>query len=71
MGTVILLYLIDGKLGYNELTKETPSITERTLGLLLKLLEEDGLIKRDTFFAPVFVYSFELMFIYLDQCFQL
>jgi len=44
--TVILFYLIDGKLRYNELRKKMPSVTERTLSLQLKTLEEDGIIKR-------------------------
>lgn len=47
--TVILFNLIDGKLRYNELRKEMPTVTERTLSLQLKTLEEDGLIKRKVF----------------------
>lgn len=44
--TVILYHLIEGKLRYNELRKEMPTVTERTLSLQLKTLEEDGIIKR-------------------------
>ena len=47
--TVILYYLIDGSLRYNELRKKMPSVTERTLSLQLKTLEEDGIIKREVF----------------------
>lgn len=44
--TVILYHLIDGTLRYNELRKEMPTVTERTLSLQLKTLEEDGIVKR-------------------------
>lgn len=42
---VILIHLIEKK-RYNELRKECPVITERTLSLQLKEMEEDGLVKR-------------------------
>ena len=42
---VILIHLIEKK-RYSELRKECRVITERTLSLQLKELEEDGLIKR-------------------------
>ncbi|MGB5668739.1 MAG: helix-turn-helix domain-containing protein, partial [Maribacter sp.] len=44
--TVIIYHLIEKKLRYNELRKEMPTVTERTLSLQLKTLEEDGIIKR-------------------------
>ena len=44
--SVILFYLAEGKLRYSELRKEMPSVTERTLSLQLKALENDGIIKR-------------------------
>ena len=47
--TVILFHLIDGTLRYNELRKEMPTVTERTLSLQLKTLEEDGIIKRKVY----------------------
>lgn len=47
--TVILYHLIDNTLRYNELRKEMPTVTERTLSLQLKALEEDGLIKRKVY----------------------
>ena len=47
--TVILFHLLNGKLRYNELRKEMPTVTERTLSLQLKTLEEDGIIKREVF----------------------
>jgi DNA-binding HxlR family transcriptional regulator len=47
--TVILYHLIEGKLRYNELRKEMPMVTERTLSLQLKKLEEDKIIKRKVY----------------------
>lgn len=47
--TVILYHLIGGTLRYNELRKEMPSVTERTLSLQLKTLEEDGIVKRKVY----------------------
>tara|TARA_R110002073_G_scaffold107095_2_gene241532 strand:+ start:222 stop:566 length:345 start_codon:yes stop_codon:yes gene_type:complete len=47
--TVILFHLIDGTLRYNELRKEMPTVTERTLSLQLKTLEGDGIIKRKVY----------------------
>ncbi len=44
--TVILFHLMSDKLRYNELRKSMPTVTERTLSLQLKTLEEDGLVKR-------------------------
>lgn len=49
--TVILFYLSEGKLRYNELRKEMPTVTERTLSLQLKTLEEDGVIKRKVYIS--------------------
>ncbi|WP_426276074.1 winged helix-turn-helix transcriptional regulator [Chryseobacterium sp. S-02] len=46
---VILFHLIDGKKRYNELRKLIPTITERTLSLQLKQLEEDDIIDRKVF----------------------
>ncbi|UJH67856.1 winged helix-turn-helix transcriptional regulator [Allomuricauda sp. SCSIO 65647] len=47
--TVILYYLMNEKLRYNELRKSMPTVTERTLSLQLKALEEDGLIRRKVY----------------------
>ncbi|MGJ8685548.1 MAG: winged helix-turn-helix transcriptional regulator [Nonlabens sp.] len=47
--TVILFHLIDGPLRYNELRKMMPTVTERTLSLQLKTLEEDGIVERKVF----------------------
>ena len=47
--TVILFHLVKGKLRYNELRKEMPTVTERTLSLQLKTLEEDGIINRKVY----------------------
>jgi len=47
--TVILFHLLKGKLRYNELRKEMPTVTERTLSLQLKTLEKDGIIKRKVY----------------------
>jgi len=45
--SVILFHLRQGKLRYNELRKAIPSVTERTLGLQLKKLEEDKIVNRE------------------------
>ena len=47
--TVILYFLINNTLRYNELRKLMPTVTERTLSLQLKKLENDGLIKRKVY----------------------
>ena len=47
--TVILYHLIEGPLRYNELRKKMPTVTERTLSLQLKNLEEDGVVKRKVY----------------------
>ncbi|MDT0620824.1 winged helix-turn-helix transcriptional regulator [Croceitalea vernalis] len=47
--TVILFHLINGPLRYNELKKEIKTVTERTLSLQLKSLEEDGVIRRKVY----------------------
>ncbi|WP_299261405.1 helix-turn-helix domain-containing protein [uncultured Aquimarina sp.] len=47
--TVILFHLMSGTLRYSELRKEMPTVTERTLSLQLKALEEDGLIDRKVY----------------------
>lgn len=46
--TVILIHLIEKK-RYSELRKDIPMVTERTLSLQLKELEEDGLITRTVY----------------------
>ncbi|MCU0430529.1 MAG: helix-turn-helix transcriptional regulator [Cytophagaceae bacterium] len=45
---VILIHLIEKK-RYSELRKELPMVTERTISLQLKELEEDGLVKRTVY----------------------
>jgi len=47
--TVILYHLIDKKLRYNEIHKLMGTVTERTLSLQLKSLEEDGIIQRTVY----------------------
>lgn len=47
--TVILFHLRNGSLRYNELRKFMPVVTERTLSLQLKQLEQDGLLKRTVY----------------------
>lgn len=47
--TVILYHLIESPLRYNELRKKMEGVTERTLSLQLKQLEEDGVIKRKVY----------------------
>ncbi len=47
--TVILYHLMQETLRYNELRKIMPTVTERTLSLQLKTLEEDGIVKRKVY----------------------
>ncbi len=47
--TVILFHLIGKTLRYNELRKKMPTVTERTLSLQLKTLENDGIIERKVY----------------------
>ena len=48
--TVILAYLTqDGPLRYSELRKKMVSVTERTLSLQLRALEQDGIVKRKVY----------------------
>ena len=47
--SVILYHLINQTLRYNELRHKIPHVTERTLSLQLKDLEEDGVVKREVF----------------------
>lgn len=48
--TVILFHLMeDGPLRYGELRKKAGGVTERTLSLQLKQLEEDGVVKRKVY----------------------
>lgn len=47
--SVILYHLKDGGLRYNEIRKLMPTVTERTLSLQLKTLEEDGIVIRQVF----------------------
>ena len=46
---VILYHLKDTHKRYTELRKEMPGVTERTLSLQLKQLEDDGLISREVY----------------------
>lgn len=47
--SVIIFYLLNETLRYNELKKKINGITERTLSLQLKALEEDGIVKRKVY----------------------
>lgn len=47
--TVILFHLIDSAKRYNELRKLMPHVTERTLSIQLKQLEEDAVVKRKVY----------------------
>lgn len=58
---VILHHLIGGAKRYNEIRKSIPTITERTLSLQLKQLEEDGIVDRKVFTEkPPLVVEYEL-----------
>ena len=48
--TVILFHLLHTTLRYNELRKLMPTVTERTLSLQLKQLEEDGIVNRRVYY---------------------
>ena len=48
--TVIIFHLAEGKLRYNELRKTMPTVTERTLSLQLKKMEENNIIKREVIY---------------------
>ena len=47
--TVILYHLINKPLRYSELRKMMPTVTERTLSLQLKTLEEDSIVSRTVY----------------------
>jgi DNA-binding HxlR family transcriptional regulator len=46
---VIIHNLRNNTMRYNELRKTMPTVTERTLSLQLKTLENDGIIKRKVY----------------------
>ena len=46
---VILFHLKNETRRYNELRKVMPMVTERTLSLQLKQMEEDGIVKREVY----------------------
>ena len=47
--TVILYHLMEGPLRYSELRRSMHTVTERTLSLQLKNLEEDGIVARKVY----------------------
>lgn len=47
--SVVLFYLLDGTLRFNELRRKIPGITQRMLTLQLRELETDGLVRRTVF----------------------
>ena len=48
---VILYHLQQGNMRFSELSKDMPSVTEMTLSLQLKQLEQDGMVSREVFGA--------------------
>jgi DNA-binding HxlR family transcriptional regulator len=46
---VILYFLLEGTLRFNELRKKIPGITQRMLTLQLRELEADGLVERTVY----------------------
>ena len=48
---LILFYLEDGPIRFNELLRKMPRMTHATLSVQLKSLEEYGLVKREQFEA--------------------
>lgn len=47
--SVILFHLNEEPLRYSELRKKIPAVTERTLSLQLKQLEDDGVVNRKVY----------------------
>ncbi|MGQ1891146.1 winged helix-turn-helix transcriptional regulator [Thermophagus sp. OGC60D27] len=47
--SVILFHLMEGPLRYSELKRKMEGVTERTLSLQLKQLEEDRVVRRDVY----------------------
>ena len=48
---LILLYISDGPLRFNELLRKMPKMTHATLSMQLKTLEENGLVQRTQYEA--------------------
>ena len=48
---LILLYLSDGPIRFNELLRKMPKMTHATLSVQLKILEENGLVQRTQYEA--------------------
>ena len=48
---LILLYLSDGPIRFNELLRKMPKMTHATLSVQLKVLEENGLVQRTQYEA--------------------
>jgi len=57
---LIVSYLVDGPKRFNELRRDIPGISQRSLTLDLRALEESGLVKRTVWPSPPVRVDYEL-----------
>ena len=57
---VVISYLLDGPMGFNELLRQIPMLNSKTLSRTLKSLQAKGLVKRDVVSLQPFAVSYSL-----------